>query len=232
MTRAVDLAVVRPYDLAVRSLPPPGLLLRPLATAPLVLTLILRWLPRLASLSLLVAATAQAQPVADHAPLSLSLSLGPSAGGGAHVSGSAIVQRGRVLAAAQVSVNELSRVVATGLFGSARDHATDLSALVGYAYPVVGRWQATGLIGVSAVQTTRRESRCVSSFLGCVPVRGETSRSPVRMGLPVEVGVHGPVAGAFGMGVRAFVNANPEETYGGVSVDFRLSPARGRRRAR
>ncbi len=139
------------------------------------------------------------------------------------------VRRGRTLATARLSSNALDREVATGLFEISRDRTLEGAVLVGYALPV-GRWHATGQAGVAALRTHRHEAGpCIDAFIFCIPTDGGRQVSPVAVGLPVEVGVHGPVAGAFGIGLRAFTTVNAEETYGGVSLDLRLNPARGKK---
>lgn len=178
--------------------------------------------------SLLVGAAVQAQPASpERDPLTLGLSLGPSVGGGGHIGASVSTQRGRIIGAVRLSANELERRVATSLFGSARDSAGELALLVGYAHPVAGRWQATVSAGVSAVRTYRHQAGpCLDAYIFCIPTDGGREVSPVIAGLPLEVGVRGPVAGAFGVGVRAFTNVNSDEVYGGLSVSFLLNPVR------
>lgn len=186
---------------------------------------------RLICISLLAGTVVQAQtPSPDRAPLSFGLALGPNGGGKGHISASVTVQRSRLVGQTRLSGNDLDRVVATSIFGSARDSATELALLGGYAQPVAGRWQVTGLIGVSAVRTFRHESRCADTFLGCVPVNGGREVSAVLIGLPVEIGFHGPLVGVLGIGVRVFTTVNSDESYGGASVDLRFNPARGSRR--
>ncbi len=177
--------------------------------------------------SLLVAMAVQAQsPERD--PLTLRLALGPNfGGGGGHVSASASVQHGRLIGTARLSGHELGREVVTGFLEVSRDLAVELAFLIGYALPVGGRWQATGSVGVSALRMRRHQAGpCLDAFILCIPTDAGTQVSPVLAGLPLEIGVHGPVVGAFGMGIRAFVNVNADESYSGLSVSFLLNPAR------
>lgn len=177
----------------------------------------------LALVGLTVSTAAQPRP----APLTLAASLGPTEGGGAHVAGSITGQRGHLVGTARLSSNGIGQTVSDGLFGSVQDRATEWSAMVGYALPVAGRWQVTGATGVSAVRVLRYQAGpCADAFIFCVPGDARREALPVRLGLPLEVGVAGPVSGAFGMGVRAFVTVNPEETYGGAALELRLSPVR------
>lgn len=182
---------------------------------------------RLLCTLLLAVTAAQAQtPSAERSPLTFGLALGPNLGGGGHLSASVTAQHGQFAGQAKFSGIDLNRTVATSIVGTARDSATEFALLGGYAQPIVERWQITGLIGMSALRVSRRASECVTSPLGCVPVEGDREVSPVLIGLPVEVGINGPVVGAFGVGVRAFATLNVEESYGGFSLDLRFNPAR------
>ena len=181
---------------------------------------------RLALTLLLVASTAKAQPT-ERAPLSLGVGFGPSVGGGVHYSWLVALQSGRGVAVGRASVTDYGRRISSGLFSSTRDYTRDLSALVGASQPIAGRWQATGLVGVSMNQATLHEpGACIPTLLGCIPGDGTSERQRLRVGLPLEVGINGPVVGAFGIGVRAFANVNASQSYGGASLDLRFNPAR------
>ena len=185
----------------------------------------MRWLVLCAALC---AASASAQtPRPD--PLTLAASLGPTKSGSVHAGVSVTGQQQRLVGTVRLSSSGLGRVVADGFLGLAEDSATEWSAVVGYAVPVAGRWQLVGATGLSAVRVHRYESGgCFDAFLFCIPGDAIRETQPARLGWPVEVGVSGPVSGAFGMGARAFVTVNGEQTYGGGAVELRLSPVRPR----
>ncbi len=174
----------------------------------------------------LAAPCARAQTAPRPEPLTLAASLGPTDGGGVHAAASVTGQHGRVIGTARWSSSPIGQTVSDGLFGSARDRATEWSAVVGGALPVSVRWHLTGATGVSAVRIHRYEAGPLVCGFFCISGDAIRQTLPVRLGLPVEVGVSGPVSGAFGMGVRAFVTVNPEETYGGAALELRLSPIR------
>ena len=103
--------------------------------------------------------------------------------------------------------------------------------LGGLAQPLAGGWNVTAAAGLSVTQATEAvPGPCSPTILGCVPRAGTTERQCARVGVPVELGVHAPVRGAFGTGVHAFANANPGRSYGGLSFDLRFNPARASHR--
>jgi len=185
-------------------------------------------MPRLLSVvcTVLLTLPASAQPSAP-GPVSLGLSVGSTVGGDAHLAGSVSVQHGRTVLGARLSSTGLGRSVQTGLFEVSQDWAGEIGVLGGLATPVAGRWEATGLAGVSAVRTHRFQTgACLDAFIGCIPSDGGREVSPVYVGLPLEVGLHGPVLGDFGAGIRAFATATTGGGYRGVSLDLRLRPSR------